>query len=383
MQYERSELSEDAVLQGGALLNRDRFALRRGRVRLEGRWDFLELDLELDVSTTRGIFVGPRRATVGAAYRERADDALALVRVRVGLTEIPFGHELRFAQRDFLFVERSQASLAFFRGPVDVGVRLDGALGPFRYDVAVLNGVPIDDRAGDVALDPVGAPDLVGRLGVHSELSSDVTLAAGASFLWGSGFHAGEGAQKTRVEWRDLNESGTLDTGELIGVPGRAATPSYTVEHWAVGADLELSARTALGRTDVFGEAVIAQNLDRSFFVADPIVLGQNVRELAVYGAVTQEVLGVALVGFRYELYQPNLDLLEPRRGVAVPRDASVHTLSPLLGVRLPDDLLPGVNARLVVQYDFVRDALARDLRGVPTDLANDQLTVRVQGELR
>jgi hypothetical protein len=60
-----------------------------------------------------------------------------------------------------------------------------------------------------------------------------------------------------------------------------------------------------------------------------------------------------------------------------------VHTLSPLLGVRLPDDLLPGVNARLVVQYDFVRDALARDLRGVPTDLANDQLTVRVQGELR
>jgi hypothetical protein len=128
---------------------------------------------------------------------------------------------------------------------------------------------------------------------------------------------------------------------------------------------------------------VIAQNLDRSFFVADPIVLGQNVRELAVYGAVTQEVLGVALVGFRYELYQPNLDLFEPRRGVAVPRDASVHTLSPLLGVRLPDDLLPGVNARLVVQYDFVRDALARDLRGVPTDLANDQLTVRVQGELR
>lgn len=383
VQYERSELSEDAVLQGGTLLNRDRFSLRRGRVRLEGRWDFVEIDLEIDVSTTRGIFVGPRRATVGVAYREHPDDALSLVRVRAGLTEIPFGHELRFAQRDFLFVERSQASLAFFRGPVDVGVRVDGALGPFRYDLAVLNGVPIDDRAGDAALDPVGAPDLVGRLGVESALSEDVQLAGGVSFLWGSGFHAGEDAQKARLEWRDLNESGTLDTGELVGIPGRAATPSYVFEHWAVGADVELSARTTIGRTDVFAEAVIAQNLDRSFFVADPIVLGQDVRELAVYGAVTQDVLGIALVGFRYELYQPNLDLFEARRGLAVPRDATVHTFSPLLGVRLPDGAIPGVNARLVVQYDVIRDSLARDVRGVPTDLANDQLTVRVQGEIR
>jgi hypothetical protein len=154
-------------------------------------------------------------------------------------------------------------------------------------------------------------------------------------------------------------------------------------EHWAVGADVELSARTSLGRTDVFGEVVIAQNLDRALFVADPIVLGQDVRQLALYGAATQELFGLGLVGFRYELYQPNLDLFEPRRGIAVPRDATIHTISPLLGVRLPDDAIPGVNARLVVQYDFVRDSLARDVRGVPTDLANDQLTVRVQGEIR
>ncbi|MBN8612435.1 MAG: hypothetical protein J0L92_17715 [Deltaproteobacteria bacterium] len=383
VQYEHNETSEDTVLQGGILLNRDRFSLRRGRVRLEGRWDAFEIDLEIDVSTTRGIFVGPRRATVGLAYREHPDDVLAIARVRAGLTEIPFGHELRFSQRDLLFVERTQASLGFFRGPVDVGVRVDGALGPFRYDVAVLNGVPVDDRAGDAALDPVGAPDVVGRLGVESALSDDVTLAGGVSFLWGQGFHAGSDAQKPRLEWRDLNESGTLDTGEIIGVPGRAATPSYVFEHWAVGADVELSARTSIGRTDVFGEVVIAQNLDRSLFVADPIVLGQDVRQLALYGAATQEILGIGLVGFRYELYQPNLDLFEPRRGIAVPRDATIHTLSPLLGVRLPEGAIPGVNARLVVQYDVVRDSLARDVRGVPTDLANDQLTVRVQGEIR
>jgi hypothetical protein len=30
-----------------------------------------------------------------------------------------------------------------------------------------------------------------------------------------------------------------------------------------------------------------------------------------------------------------------------------------------------------------VLDALGRDARGVPADLANDQFTIRVQGELR
>jgi hypothetical protein len=33
-------------------------------------------------------------------------------------------------------------------------------------------------------------------------------------------------------------------------------------------------------------------------------------------------------------------------------------------------------------QYDIILDALARDASGVPADLKNDQLTVRVQGEL-
>src|SRR5262249_41632921 len=154
-----------------------------------------------------------------------------------------------------------------------------------------------------------------------------------------------------RVEWRDLNESGTLDTGELVGVPGRAATPSATFEHWALGTDLELSLRTPAGTTAVFGELVIAENLDRSFYVADPVQLGTSVRKVAAYVAAVQEILGWGLVGFRYNYYDPSSDLLDTRRGIAVPQDASIHTLSPLVGLRLPDDLVPGFRARLVLQY--------------------------------
>lgn len=380
-QYEWSDLSEDQLLQGGAILNRNRLVIRRGRLRVTGRWDFVETDFELDASTTRGLTVSVRRASIGVAAREHADDLTPLVRLRAGLSEIPFGHELRFSQRDLPFMERTTGSLSFFRGPVDVGARLDGGLGFFRYDLAVVSGTPLDDRAGATSLDPTAAPDVVGRLGVALDLSPEVQLNGGLSFLWGTGFSPGQDATSNHLEWRDLNESGTLDTGEIVAIPGRAAIPSSTFEHWALGADLELTARTALGTTSVFGEFVIAQNLDRAFFIADPIVLRAPVRELSAYLAIAQEVFDWGLLGFRYDWYDPNSDLFEQRRGIAVPGDASIHTLSPMVGARLPEGLVDGFRGRLVFQYDVILDALGRDARGVPTDLKNDQFTLRVQGE--
>ena len=53
----------------------------------------------------------------------------------------------------------------------------------------------------------------------------------------------------------------------------------------------------------------------------------------------------------------------------------AVQTFSPVVGVVLSN------NARLLFQYDAIVDTLGRDARGVPTDLANDQWTVRSQVE--
>jgi hypothetical protein len=382
-QYEWSAASLDQLGPGGAVLNRDRFVIRRARVRLRGEWDAFSLDLEVDGNTTRGPFFGLRRATVGVAWRNPDASVPPYVALAVGLTDIPFGHEVRLGQRDMPFMERTQGSLAFFRGPIDAGARLTGALGPFRYDLAAMTGTPLDDRAGASGIDPTAAPDLIGRIGVESQPVDALTISGGVSFLWGTGFSAGSDAQKARLEWRDLNESGTLDTGEIMVLPARAAVPSVTFEHWAVGADLELGLTTELGRTDVFGEVVMASNLDRALFVADPVVNGADVRELSGYVAVVQSILDWAVVGFRYDYYDPNADLFDQRRGLSVPASAALHTFSPMVGVTLPPALCPGFRARLVVQYDAILDQLARDTRGVPTDFANDQLTVRVQGELR
>lgn len=380
-QYLHSQLSQDQIQQGGAPLNRDGFSIRRGRVRVSGDWKHFAFDFELDASTTRGPFVGIRQASVSFVYRNPDAARPPYLMVTAGLTETPFGHEMRLGQRDMLFMERSLGSLAFFPGPVDVGLRVRGGLGAFRYDLAVLNGTPLDDRAGARnSVDATRAPDYAGRVGFEVR-PKRVAVGGGVSLLHGTGFHRGQDATKGRVEWSDLNENGVLDSGELVAIPGMAATPSLNFRRWAVGADLQLALRSKAGWSQILLEATMASNLDRDLVVADPVTAGADLRELQAYAAFLQELYRWALIGARYDYYDPNSDLLDRRRGLFVPANAAIHTISPLAGALLPAGIVPGFRARLVVQYDAIIDALGRDSRGVPANLRNDQITVRLQGE--
>lgn len=381
LQYLHSQLSEDQLQQGGAVLNRDGFAVRRGRLRIAGDWRFVAFAFELDASTTRGPFIGVREASLSALWRNPDATRPPYVMLTAGLTQVPFGYELRLSQRDMMFMERSLGSLAMFPGPVDVGVRLRGGVGPFRYDVAVMNGSPIADVAGSATrFDPTRKPDVAGRLGfdVHP---GRLAIAGGASFLTGTGLHDGQDATKNQLQWVDLNENGTIETAEIFAVPGTAALPSVAFGRWGVDVDLQLGVRSKLGWSRVLGEVTLAQNLDRGLFVADPFAVGADLRHLQAYGALLQDLTRWAVVGLRYDLYDYNSDLLTRQRGRAVPADAKIHTISPLLGAVLPAGVVKGIRGRLVIQYDRVLDALGRDRRGVPTNLANDQVTVRAQVE--
>lgn len=381
LQYVHNQLSRDELGQDGAPLNQDRFMVRRGRLRVHGDWRWAAFDFELDGSTTRGPFVGVRQANASFVWRHRDLDRPPLLMITAGLTEMPFGYELRLGQREMPFMERSAGSLALFPGPIDVGIRARGGVGPFRYDLAIMNGTPYDDRAGGVrALDPTRKPDGMGRLGFEVR-PGRVAFAGGVSGLLGTGFHAGQVAGKSRLEWVDYNENGVLDSGETVAIPGTAATPSLTFGRWAAGVDLQLVIHSKAGASTLLVEGTLASNLDRDFLVADPVAYGADLRELSAYAAFVQELFGWALVGARYDYYDPNTDLLDRRRGAFVPASAALHTLSPLLGALLPADKLPGFRARLTLQYDAIWDRLGRDAAGVPTNLRNDQLTLRVQGE--
>jgi hypothetical protein len=377
-QYENSQLSEDQLQQGGVPLNQDRFLVRRARVRVDRAWQWAHAAIEIDGNTTRGPTFGLRRAEASLVYRNPDPDAPPWVRATAGLTEIPFGYELTDSARNRVFMERSTGSLALFPGEPDVGVRISGGVSFFRYSIAAMNGEPIDDRPGRITRDPNASKDIIGRVGIDTPLRGDkaLRLTGGASFINGKGFHPGSDATKNSAVWRDLNENGVLDAGELTAVPGTAATPSQDFDRWVVGLDLGLSLETKLGRSRLYGEVFAAQNADRGVIVADPIATGSDAREIGWYIAFLQEVTRWSIVGFRADRYDPNADFLDKRVGKLIPADASLTTLSPLVGVNFPDRL------RVVFQYDAILDKLARDASGVPTDLRNDQLTLRVQGEL-
>lgn len=338
------------------------------------RWRFVSGELEIDANTQRGAYLGPRRAYATVAWADRHQpDALPWAAFSLGLMDVPFGYELWQGHRNRVFTERTIGSRALFVGEPDVGARVSGAAGPFRYALALMGGSPLDDRPGSLALDPTAAPDLVGRVGVETRLGSRFEIAGGLSWLTGTGFHAGDEATKNHVEWRDLNENGSIDGGELAAIPGRGATPSETFARWGVAADLRVGFRSSIGWTRVIGELTLASDLDRGLVVADPVERGRSLREIGAYASVLQDIWRYGWVGFRVDYYDPDGDLLDDRRGRRVPADASYLTLSPLVGVRYRDI------ASIVAQYEIVRDSVGRDQRGVPADVANDRWTIRLQ----
>ncbi len=373
-QLETHQDSEDQLRQGGAPLNQDRFLVRRGRLRLIGEWQYAAAQIELNGDTTRGFAFGIQKAE--ASLQLRPDPArVPIVQATMGLFDTPFGYELVESPRTRSFMERSQASRAFWPGEPDLGIRLGGGVSFFRWTIAAVNGHPIGDKSF-AGQDPTSAKDVLFRFGVDTRPRPDLAIRGSISALRGKGFHAGTDATKATVEWHDLNEDGVVQAYELQALPASSSTPSVTFDHWAVGADLQLEYTSRFGTSKLFGEVLVGQNMDRGLYVADPTLTSVDARELGYYVGFTQEVTPYGLVGLRYDYYDPNADLFDKRAGRLIPFTQTIKTLSPIVGLVLPR------RAKLLFQYDVIKDFLARDLVGVPTDLKNNTWTLRLQVEL-
>ena len=373
-QYETHQDSQDQLAPGGVLVNKDRFLVRRARLKLIGEWKYAETQIELNADTTNGFNLNLHHAEATLHYRPDPT-RVPIVAATMGLFDTPYGYELPESPRFRPFMERTTMSRAFWPGEPDLGLRVAGGLGFFRWTVAAVNGHPLGDKlyAGQ---DPIAAKDVVFRFGVDTAPRKDLTITGNVSVLEGRGFHAGTDATKASIQWNDLNEDGIVQPSELTGIPAAAATPSQTFSHWAVGADLQLAYRSSLGQTRVLGEVTVAQNLDRANFIADPISTGVASRELGWYAAVVQDVTSYGVAGFRYDYYDPNSDIFDKRGGKLLPYSASIRTFSPIAGLVLPH------RAKLIGEYDVIRNHLARDAYGVPANLKMNTLTVRLQVEL-
>jgi hypothetical protein len=372
LQYESHQDSRNQLFQGGALQNKDRFDVRRARLVATGEWQYTALVLEFDANTVSGPQVDLKKAEGSLQYRPDRKKP-ALIMATLGLFDTPFGYELVEIPRTRWFMEQSTAARALWPGTSDVGVRLAGAAGFFRWTIAALNGHPQGEVSPYALQDPIGWKDVVLRFGVDVKPRDNFQIAGGISSTRGKGFHAGTDATPAGVQWVDANRDGILQPNEVIGVPGQAARASQTFDRSALGADLRMYFRSGLGVTKVYGELVVASNMDRGLFVADPALTQVDQRELGYYVGFVQEIGHYGVVGFRYDVYDPNLDAFDSRRARLLPYNQAISTYSPLIAVTLPG------RARLTFEYDFISNALGRDSRGVPTSLAMNTWTLRLQ----
>jgi hypothetical protein len=376
-QLENHQDSDDQLRAGGAPLNQNRFLVRRARLSVGREWQYASLFLELDGNTTKGPSFGLQRAEAAVQYRTAPIPAPAVVKLTAGLFNVPFGYELVESSRTRHFMERTQASRAFYPSEPDVGAKISGEVAWLRYDVAFLNGEPLGEQSGFAGQDPNNHKDVLVHAGVVTEPAEGFRLSGGVSAMNGKGFVKGSDGTKGSLTWSDRNQDRRVTIEEIVSVPGTDAAPSYNFDRWLFGADLHLTLNALpIGASKVYGEIVLGSNMDRALYVASPTLSGNPSREAGFYIALIQEVTPYAAVGFRYDFYDPNADFLGYKSGKLVPNPQTLKTYSPMLALVMPGQ------AKLVFQYDVVRDHLGRTEQGLPADLANNAWTLRLQGEL-
>jgi hypothetical protein len=387
----RSEQSEDQLADGSGLpLNQDRFVIPRARLAASGSSQRSPAGLSLgyviegDFNTKGGAQVGMRQVEGMLFWTmpgERSAELPLSVRVGAGVIPVPFGYEV-YEQRDGerYFTERSLLGRAFIPGQLDVGVRLSSILdwdeARISVDVAVQNGEPLGS-AGFPGIDPNAAKDTALRASASMPLGSRARLEFGVSGLSGTGFHAGTVPTEETLVWRDFNEDGIVQLGELQAIAPAAGTPSENFERWGLAGELRSFIDfPRIGRLALMLEAAMASNLDRAVRPADPVFLGRDQRQSGFYAAATQELGPHALVGFRFDYYRPEIDRTELQGGQLVRSNEAFATYTALAAARLTLGEMAG---RLIAEYAIQRDPLGRDASGRPSDLRNDTFTARAQ----
>jgi hypothetical protein len=368
----RQSSSDQLNSSTGDPLNQNRFMLRRARLATTLDRGYTAGVFELDANSVNGAQVRPIHfeATVRLPPEPGKPSLLALT---AGLFKIPFGYEVLQSDTERLFMERSAVIQEFFPGEYDFGARLAGGWRFARYALAVQNGEPVGEKTLPQR-DPNSAKDISGRLGIDAPLAENAFVAAGFSALTGKGFHKGLAPTKSGVTWNDRNENNSVDSGELIAVPAKAAIPSQNFSRNALGVDTRFTVLTdMLGASMLYGEVVWAKNLGRgSRFFADPVAMGRDVQGFGYNLALVQDIYNHVQVGIRYDHYDPDRDTTDLQGAKTVLSSLAYDTWAFAGAVRT-------AGARLVAEFDLNRNHNGRDNAGMPTNLADNAFTLRAE----
>ncbi|MBN1962909.1 MAG: hypothetical protein JW841_18405 [Deltaproteobacteria bacterium] len=369
--YTQRQSSADQLNQStNEPLNENRFVVRRARLMLGIERPYSQCIVELDGNTIKGVTTRLVRAEATVRLPAKIQ-TMPLVALTAGLFKIPFGYEIAQSDKERFFAERSTIVRALFPGESDVGARLSGSYAFLRWAVAVQNGEPIGESVFP-GRDPNSAKDFVGRIGAESK-SGDYSIIAGVSLLQGKGFHKGSSGTKDTFTWRDYNENGVIDTGELINIPGQSPQASLSFKRKAFGADTRFTLPVPmLGKATLSAEAFISTNLDRGLIISDPISASRDLRQLGFSVALVQELPYGLSLGARYDEYNPDRDAQDIRSDKVVPKNATYSTLAIAANLRID-------RYRLLVEYDINKNNKGRNTQGRPASIADNLFMARAE----
>ncbi len=356
-----------------ASINQTRFHIPRARVRAEGEVvDEIDAAVELDANSQNGLRA--RLLAAELAWRHPRRAPTPLVELKAGLIKIPFGVEVPGSERQKPFLDLPLVSQALFPGNYDLGAAASGGYGFLRWSGAIMNGAPVADRQW-TGEDPSASYDFVGRVGIDVPGPARTQLALGLSGLSGTGLHPGVEPTKSELQWIDEDQDGQVDSTELQVLPGTPGEPSTTFDRSALGVDLSVAWHLGLlGAGRLSGEAAMATNLDRGLVYADPVAASRDLRALGLVLGATQSLTRHATVGVRYEHYDADRDATEQAGVDLVGVDRVFSTWSVMASGHRG-------SARLLVQYDRVRNPFGRDDGGRPSTRSADRVTIRAQAE--
>ena len=360
----------------GAPLAQEHIAIPRASLRADGKRGAWSAALELEAFTSRATLPEPTQ-TAGvrleiADVAWRYDDIAEVVG---GMFRTPFGAATPTSPRDRLFLELPTVNRALFPGDLDVGVMVHGAYGLARWSVAAMNGAPVGDAQWQ-GKDPSSSYDFVGRIGAEwgtRAFWGHPHVTAGVSALSGHDLHPGTPPTKDHLSWSDDNHDGMVEQNELTVIPGTPGEPSQGFDHQALGIDASFAwCLQWAGAGKAFAEGIIATNLDRGLYYADPIAANRKLRELGFSIGAVQQITSRALAGIRYDRYDADRDAAE-QQGVTL---IGVHRVFSTWAFMAA---ATWTNSKLMIEYDHARNPLGRDDTGAPATRADDRITIRAQ----
>jgi hypothetical protein len=329
----------------GDTTNTNFFRLRRARARVTFEPNkYARFTIELEPIVAGGPVSG-----AGIAARNVEADAIVPFAdgkwkflFGAGIFKVPFNFEMPQSDADRPFVERSFFQRNMWPGEFDLGVHLDLAFEKkLLVTGSILNGRTINEPDFSVVPDFNRAKD--GALRVNYNFGPF-----------------------------DVGASGYVGKGQVVDGP-KLRFKQFT--RWAVGGEAALhhTFSKPLGQTAVYGEIVVAENMDRGTLnvnnlpkIPDDITADVVAKkELGAFARIEQDVTKHFVLGLRWDWYTPDWQVASNGR----------HTLGAIFVVNM------GKGLKTMLEYDHAMDN-EHTTGGAPAMRVIDTVSCVMQGRI-